>query len=243
MNNTCRICKKELSSSNHIESHILTRSQYIAPLTKSTSHKLLGYSEGKIFDPTHEIKDDKILCDDCDHMLGRYEDERGKLFKRLNESDFSYDNSTKAIDNLNSTKIKLACLADLFRCSITSRSPYQAISLGAKHEEKMIHFFENPEFCNPNDYPTIIFKLKMPFVFEAAQVPIQARIKGRRVYRTIMPYGWGWLTKVDPMDVDFFSRLTVDSLDNRALIVDCGDRNLTQSILNSAYKAILDAES
>ncbi len=224
-------------------SHILTRSQYVAPLTKNTRSKLLGYGEGRKFDPTHEVTDKYILCRDCDSMLGRFEDERGKLFQKLNESDFSYNNGIKLITGVSGTKIKLACLADLFRCSITSIETYQAIFLGNKHESNIIRLFNDPLSCAASDYPTVFFKFKTPFPFEAIQIPVRARVNGRISYRAIMPYGWCWVTKVDSTSSNIFEKLTVDKLHGKAMIVDSGDERFAQSILQESYKIIDEVES
>ena len=228
----CRICDVEINTNNSIKSHILTNSQYIRPLTKTTKSNILGFSDGEIFNPCHNITDNTILCKKCDNRLNLYESERSKLFK-ISPEEIIYDNKFHTFKNINSYKIKMACLSDIFRCSITKIKQFERISIGKKNEETIAKILQNCDCDSLSKYPVMIGKLKMPLDFRAVQIPHRIRDEGILYYETVMPGAWIWKIKMDGRTNQSFDKLSVDANGESAQFVFIKDEVVIKNILRN----------
>ena len=237
----CRICGAALTKENRIESHILTRAQYIRPLSAVSTNKILGFRFAEYtrqkFDPSHAIKDNTISCKPCDQKLGTYEDIRIRFTNKTQEY-FNGSNVARIIDHPFGSQIKLACLADLFRCSITAMQQYEDISLGAKHERLISEFLSGEKRINYTDYPLVLYKMKTPIRFDAVLAPQKRRIKQQIFYNAVMPGGWCWIVKVDSQRNTEFEELSIDRFQNKMLVVDSNDGQFVDMLFRKIIRAV-----
>ncbi len=239
--NYCNLCGTELFGDKKVKSHLLTGSQYVRPLTQDNS-EVIGLENGKYFDPSHNYTDNKILCRKCDLILGKYEEERGKLLK-IGDGELEFNNSIKMFPGIDGKKVKLACLSDLFRCSSTNKQIYSGINLGSIHSDRIKRLLLNPDNISFDLYPTTIGKVNFGIPFAAASFPIKCRIHHRIYYRSIMPGGWLWLVKIDSVNEPLFDKFSVDMYNLSSQTIDYGDPRIKNIILSSIYRDIKIMES
>lgn len=222
--NYCHLCGTALTKDNEIRSHILTRTTWMSPLLKGTKEKLLGLSIKGNFDPTHNITDNKILCKSCDNNLSIYEQERENLLKEITGSNFEIKTGTIQIEGFNATRIKLAFLADLYRCSITDIEIFNRISLGQKHEEKIKNLLLGiDKIEDPSVYSVILAKVKIPIDENGvSMMPIRCSRKVHKLntYLMILPRGWICIIKIDSQKNETIDNLSVDIVPSYTTLCD-----------------------
>lgn len=233
--NYCKLCGAELAGAAKIKSHILTNSQYISPLSRRTNKQLIGFSPDGEFNPCHIITDNTILCKKCDNSLNLYEGERKKLLDYLDSNDCI--NQAIVVPKINGELVKLACLADLYRCSITNISQFRDILLGNKHEYAIANILKAGH-SHRSEYPVLFAKLRMPLDFMAVHVPYRVRIAKMNYYRVAMPGGIIWLAKVDSRDNDYLNSVSVDSISGSAKAVIITDNNLSNKVLLETVRSM-----
>ena len=117
----CRICNVEITPKNRLKSHILPKSTYYI---KGNEYVILD--DNRILDAKKRATEKNLLCSECDHKVGRWEQERLEMFNS-NGSRPTEPQETQPVifgHGFNNEQIVLACLADIYRCSISTLEPY-----------------------------------------------------------------------------------------------------------------------
>lgn len=96
----------------------------------------LKISLDKVRPTQHGVFDPKILCNDCDNKIGKYDDYALDICRRFPaehirccDSNFEMDN-TFEMDNVDGDMFATFVLSVLWRASITSRPEFQKVTLG-----------------------------------------------------------------------------------------------------------------
>ncbi len=238
----CRLCGKPLTSRNRAKAHILTRSTWMAPLSKGTTEKLLGFSRHNTFDPTHNITDNTILCKPCDNSLALYEQEREELLKNITLAHFKSNTGAVNIKGYDAIKIKLAFLADIYRCSITTINPFTEINIGKKHEELIGKILRGEQKIEkPSMYSVILGKIKYPIAEEGVSMaPMKAphKIHGLNTYSMILPRSWLCMVKIDSQPNKDFDKFSIDSDLQSATLYDFTNNKATNAITRLILSSI-----
>ena len=238
----CQLCGKLLTSENRAKAHILTRSTWMTPLSKGTTEKLLGFSRHNTFDPTHNITDNTILCKPCDNSLALYEQEREELLKGITHVQFKSNTGAVSIKGYDAAKIKLAFLADIYRCSITTIEPFAEINIGEKHEGKIRKILRGEQKIEKSSmYSVILGKIKYPITEEGvSMIPMKAprKMYGLNIYSMILPRSWLCMVKIDSQSNDDFDKFSIDSDPQSATLYDFTNDRVTGAITRLILSSI-----
>ncbi len=221
----CKICGNDIVSSNKIKSHALTNAVYFnnMPLNHGGHLLVLQKKNGRInkADAGKFEKETGILCEKCDKNLKIYEDERTKFIRENTLINFN-GQLVKEFTNYDSGKIKLAFLADIFRCSCFKKVIYDGINLGKFYENKIREILFRKDTAN-NEFPIHIIKFKdaSGVCKKASMCPYRCKVDGINHYNCLMPNGWMWRIKIDKR-ISKYDNLT-SFKNNHILIYDGGD--------------------
>ncbi len=242
----CRICGVELTSANKRRSHILNDASYFGQLTLKSGEHLMALRKGQpIIKDMGHYTTERILCADCELRIGKWEDERERLLSSDIRSSEEFNNHPyMETVGYNQDSIKLACLADLFRCSVAQGKPYETVSLGEKHESAIRSMLLDGNAGSKYDYPVVLFRFndKYKTIDGVGGPPISGRgPDGRRIYKTIMPRGWIWVVKVDSQGCEFLEDASIGSFNNTIKIINYGDARKSKELW-SIYETVIDTD-
>lgn len=204
---TCRICGTPITTKNKIASHAISRSIYSDKMElKHGEHLLMLTKQSGTTveaDYGHFQTETGILCKDCDYSLSKYEDERAN-FMRDNEN-IAFESSHKIVPNYNPANIKIAFLADIFRCSCFSLECCKDINIGQKHTDKIAKLLRTKSPGECDDYSIWIFKMtdNDNLMNGAGMYPHRCKFNGLNCYRALYPGGWEWIIKMDSRKNDY----------------------------------------
>lgn len=243
---TCKICGVELTSKNKRRSHILNEASYFGQLALNSGEHLMALKKGQppIRDMGHYTTE-RLLCASCEAKIGRWENERERLLSSDIRSSKSFDRHPyMETDKYNQDYIKLACLADLFRCSVAKGKPYGDVSLGEKHESNIRSMLLSGDAGDKYDYPVVLFRFNDEYdtIDGVGGPPISGRgIDGIRIYKTVMPRGWIWVVKVDSQNCEFLENASIGSFSSTMKIINYGDARESKE-LRSIYETVVGAD-
>lgn len=190
----CRICGTEITPNNRIRSHILTESTYYV---SGGEYMVLG---NRVIDAKKRSTEKNLLCKECDYKIGRWEQERNEMFTSDGSRPTGPQRAQPAIlgYGFNNEQIILACLADIFRCSISTLEPYSGIYLGEKHEQRIREILFRGFIEDCAEYPVVIgrYSSEERVLDSITQVPSKMRLGGVMHYQTFLPGGWSWIVRV-----------------------------------------------
>ena len=243
-NKNCIVCGVTLTTTSRRRSHILTKSSYFSKQISKPGEHLMGIKDGAVItDDMGHFAWEYLLCDKCELKVGKWEQERERLFS----SNIRSHNNQKAepyieVTGYNQKYIKLACLADLFRCSEAVGCPYEGIDLGPIHTSIIREILKNENCNDPNIYPVIIARFNDDYTIidGASNAPLKERgPDGIRLYETLVPGGWIWIIKVDKRDCPILEKASLGAHKN-LLVMNYGNARKSKELL-SIYKSVRGA--
>lgn len=205
----CRICGIEITTQNKIASHAISRSTYVDKMKpEHGEHALILTRKDGILtevDYGHHQTETGVLCKACDYSLSKYEDIRAK-FMRNNEN-ISLESSHKIISGYSPTDIKIAFLADIFRCSCFSLECYKNINIGPKHTARVAELLRLKSSGECDEYSIWLFKMAddddSDLMDGVGVYPHRCKFNGLNCYRVLYPGGWEWIIKMDSRKNDY----------------------------------------
>ncbi len=244
----CRLCGVELNANNKRRSHALTKASFFDQPTIKPGEHLLVMSVGEpgVYDAGHHTWE-YALCKDCELKLGRWEDERERFLSSVERptKEFNEQNYIETT-GFDQEAIALACLADLYRCSVFTDDLYRKIDLGKKHSGRIAEILNSGHLRSFTEYPVIMWRYndQGTIVDEAFQLPYKIRFKdGIVAYETLAPRGWSWMVKVDSRPCELFEKVALGSSENiRTInagnIRDPQNRRILSGLIKAAYQTI-----
>lgn len=244
MPDTCKICGTTLTSKNRRKSHILTRSSYFnQQISRNGEHLMMLKKGEKIISDAGHYAWEWLLCGHCESKVGEWEGEREKLFSSdIRSKTRPEDQPYLETDQFDQNKIKLACLADIYRCSVTSGLPYKDISLGEKHESNIRKMLASEYADNKEEYPIVLCRFNSEYdkIDRISGPPIKSRgPDGIRIYKTVVPRGWIWTVKIDSRQCEVLEKVSIGSFNQTLTIINYGDARKSNEF-RSIYETIVD---
>lgn len=135
-----------------------------------------------------------LMCDDCDNrVISRYETYASKVFKGGVEIVIRHDPDRIVVKELDYTNFKLFQLSLLWRCAISTRDEFKAVSVTPEHAEKMRLMLSNHHPGEPHEYGCVVMIPEMyQEVRQVIMPPDPIRISGHRCFR-LLAGGFWWL--------------------------------------------------
>ena len=130
----CNLCGRSVMNGNGANSHIMTESSNSKRAINIPGSKLYRTDGKNVMDANKQLKHNGLLCRDCDSRLGTWEGERSRLFGKILSRDDFDETGMRLTSGYKQDYIVAACLADVFRASVTNRDAFSGVSLGVKHE-------------------------------------------------------------------------------------------------------------
>ena len=192
----CKLCCKEDKTllKSHIFPEFLYKSMY------DENHSFMVISSDLEKRPIRRYKGiyEKLLCESCERIIGKYEDYSAKVL---------FDNKEKRVSikkpfgfifhDVDYTKFKLFQISLLWRASISNRSEIGKLDLGP-HSEKMRKMLLNMNPGEVHEYGCSMFfipnysKEMVGFIYPPELIP--KKIKGHTWYRAIFcGLLWGYI--------------------------------------------------
>lgn len=193
----CHICGAKITPQNRVKSHILTKSTYYV---KGIEYAIS--SDNHIFDAKKRATEQDLLCNHCDHKIGQWEQKRLEFFTSDGSRPSKPQNAQSVIFeyNFDNEQIVLACLADIYRCSISNLEPYSSIHLGNRHEHRIQKILLAGTISDFTEYPVILgrYSDEEKILDDLTQIPHKLRFQpgGTIYYRTFLPGGWSWMVRI-----------------------------------------------
>lgn len=205
---TCQICGALITAQNKIASHAISRSIYANKMKlEQGEHLLMLTKKGEATvesDYGHCQTETGVLCKSCDQSLGKYEDERATFMK--NNEHIAFESSHKIIPGYSSANIKIAFLADIFRCSCFSLECCKSINIGPKHTKRIAQLLKSKSPGECDEYSLWVFKMTNTdddnLMDGAGMYPHRCKFNGLNCYRALYPGGWEWILKMDSRKTD-----------------------------------------
>ena len=197
----CRLCKKQKEL---VESHIIPKSffKYLYPEGKIEGNALWLVDGSKGIKRESWIGPyEKLLCRECDNMIGHYDEYGKKIF--IDQKPNFYPGTTQALlfENIDSREVKLFLLSLLWRASVSSLPIFSKIRLGPYYEENLRKIILCGDPASDDDFPIFIAKYESRELGEIAnkniQDPISHRIEGINFCLFFLPNTYQIFIKVD----------------------------------------------
>lgn len=179
--------------------------------------------DGTVSDANKQAWETKLLCDQCDKKLGRWEDERQRML--TSEGNRPYQTQDKQCGivgyGYNNGHIILAFLADILRCSLTSHPIYSGVNLGPKHTERILEILREGRVDDFGEYAVTLGRYSSENTILDGMVEIPCRLRLgpciANYYRIFMPGGWVWMIKVSQQSIEALDELAVTGHDIKVL--------------------------
>lgn len=218
----CRLCGSKLDSSNKRRSHALTKASFFDQVPLKSGEHLLLMNIGKpgVYDAGHHAWE-YALCGECEEKIGKWEDERERFLSSAERPTKSFKEQ-KFIETMgfNQESIALACLADLYRCSVFVDELY-GVDLGEKHSKKITDILNRGKLNNFTEYPVVMkrYNNQDEITDGVFQIPSRVKFKnGIIAYEVIAPRGWSWIIKVDSRSYELMEKVALGSCENIRII-------------------------
>lgn len=239
----CPICGVAIHSGNKIKSHGLTDSSYFKALQGNSPERVLGLrcAPGKIFDPYKYNTETYVICRKCDQKMGTWEEERERLFSSEKPPEL-FSNKSILLKGYSASKIKLACISDILRCSLFHTDLYRSVSIGPKHESRLINMVKEGNTGTPEDYTVILGAYNDPLLSKMSACPIRIRLSGINLYEVMPARGWYWWIKIDSRLDEKLSGYAVDSNPNGITIANFNSERLKNRLRKFAFDAIKNTD-
>lgn len=202
MERYCRLCGCELTKDKKRRSHALTNATYFRQQKEIRGGGRLELMSSEFLDKDaghHETE--YAFCSECEIKFSIWEQERERFFSECPRFEKEPEEQIAIeITGYNAEYIKLACLTDLYRCSVFEGVAYKKVSLGEYHTNKIKQMLLNEDAGDKTDYPVVLrrFNKKYKLVDEISEIPTPSKgLYGVRYYEAIAPRGWYWIVKVD----------------------------------------------
>lgn len=183
----CKLCRHDFEKL--ADSHILAEGFFRFMYSPGDNRALLS-SDGK--DRPKRIRIgyyEKLLYEECDNKLGRYDEYGIEVFLRRNTVPFPNTDQAYLIHNVDYAKLKMFLLTLLYRASITSRPEFSLINLGVQYENQLRDIIIKDNPGNDDDFPFYVTK------FESGKLPSETINKA-----WMSPYS----TKIDGINFSVF---------------------------------------
>lgn len=239
----CRLCGKEITGRNSVKSHILTKTSYVKQMPIETNEHLVGTStkNSNLFNASRSgITQKGLLCRECDNRLSPNEEER----ERLLSCDFDFNNEPiMSLRGFDQSKIKLAFLADIFRCSISDKPLYKDININHEHCEKIKQLLNTNDPGDVDDYSVILrrYSLRNRHLIDECTFLSELFVaNGINYYLIVLPRGWEVIIKIDSKPCEILSKFALCAND-KVWVANAGD--ITKSkIFNKLLQIVNNSE-
>lgn len=234
----CKLCKQEKEL---VKSHIIPKFffKYLYPEEKIKGKALW------LVDGSRGIKSkswigpyERLLCKECDGMLGCYDNYAKRLF--IDQEPIFYPRTDQALllPNVDYKKVKLFFLSLLWRASVSSLPIFSKINIGP-YEEKLREIVLGSNSKNREDFPILFAKYDAGKLGQIAnkniQDPISQRIEGINFCLFFLPNGYQIFIKVDKRNLpEPFEKITLKN-DGKMIILCRGEYEKSDS-----FKALLN---
>jgi|SRR4028118_333852 hypothetical protein len=198
---TCRLCRQERKL---IKAHIIPRSLY-APLFEDGSPVKVYSTEKGIYPKRapQGIYDSKILCDECDHRIGDWDNAAQRFLltplKQYGDPAAIEERGWFEASDFDYTRLKLFFISLLWRAHITSHPFFAKVELGPweRIARKRI-ISEEPGTVE--DFSTLLARYEHPLAM-ALRNPEYMRFYGLNYYR-FRAASYVAIIKVDKRPID-----------------------------------------
>lgn len=197
MVNYCRLCGCEITDNNKCDAHIIPRGilKIFSP-EEFGKLSLVGTDMSKRKAPQGSY-DNSILCRGCDNKIGVYDDYAG-IFVRNAQLTGHPSGTGWQIEGYDQNKLKLFFMSYLWRSSITERSEFAGVNLGAKHENRLQQLILSNLAGSVDEYTVVLSK------FRSAKdqvggilIAAKSRMNGLVYYQGDLPRMYKFRIKVD----------------------------------------------
>lgn len=143
------------------------------------------------------IYDNDILCASCDSKLGVY-DKYALDFAKTTPTTRHLSDLGWTLPGIDQQKLKLFCISYLWRASITTKTEFRGVTLGAKHEEAMRKMLLAQDPGGPNDYSLIFARFSSSTdPAHAILFPARTRLRKLTFYEGFLPNFYKFWIKID----------------------------------------------
>jgi hypothetical protein len=181
----CKLCLQEKPLR---KSHIFPEFLY-RPLYDPKKHRFHVLSTSPAVEPFTKRKGyyERLLCQECEQIIGRYEDYSSKVLKGGIEIEIRDLKDRLIVSMLDYTLFKLFLLSILWRSSISSLKEFSEIFLGP-HEEKLRKMLFKQKPGMSHEYGIIAFynPTNPEFWQDFLLAPDKSRINGHTFYRFVL---------------------------------------------------------
>lgn len=188
MSTRCALCLEDAPLRNsHIIPEFIYKSMYDE---KNRFHVLSVIPEEKNRLEQKGLRE-KLLCDNCEQRISRYEGYANKVLKGGVALDFQGNGNLIEVSGLDYNLFKLFELSILWRAGVSTLRFFENVKLGV-HEEviRRMLIAENPG--EVRDYGCLMFGLKDKTVVSDLMVqPVRIRLEGINSYRFVFG-GFHW---------------------------------------------------
>jgi hypothetical protein len=179
----CRLCHQNRPLRN---SHVLPEFLYAALYDEKHRYLAVSLAEDTPTVIHQKGLREKLLCGDCEQLLGRYERYASQLLYHKPVSTWKQDQRLIAVDDVDYVQFKLFLLSLLWRAGVSKLPEFNAVELGA-HESIIRELLLNDDPGPATLYACLIsvFSLHQSLM-QRTMVPfIRIRTRGLRGYRAV----------------------------------------------------------
>lgn len=198
----CKMCGQ---ARDLADSHIVPEFMYNTMRPRRNA-KLISLIEEEGFSPiatkTQRALRERLLCAECEGFINDHYErplvETWKSLQNLTPSgEFKYapDANGKVLGvtiRMNREQFKLLLLSIVWRASVAQRPEFSSVSLGAKHEPRVLKMLRNVNPGSPYDYPMTLVIFQHPAPVALPITP--RRIRGATIYQLIIGRVNAWIT-------------------------------------------------
>ena len=219
----CKLCQKEKEI---INSHIIPRAffEFLYPEQEEKRESLIMISKDR-YDKRRPVGSyEKLLCKDCDQMLGRYDDYAQQLLLKTPLSFYpNVGNLAYVINSYDYFKLKMFFISLLWRSSISELEEFSLINCGP-FEERLRELILSNFIGSEDEFSIFVTKfdsenLEVKKVAEASiLLPAKQKVEALNYSIFYLPKGYKIYIKVDKgMTPDVFFKLVLK--DKKPLII------------------------
>lgn len=209
----CALCHRERDLRR---SHIIPEFLYEAMYDEKHRFHVLSVIEGQQDWMEQKGLRERLLCDDCETKISRFEGYGRRVLKGGAEFEFQRDGSAVIVDGIEYRRFKMFQLSILWRAGVSTLDIFQNVVLGPYEEVlRNMLFHECPG--RQDDFGCVMFGLRngIDTIADLIVQPVKIRIDGHTCYRFVFG-GFQWVffvsnkPKTGPYSVGFlqeFGRL------------------------------------
>lgn len=186
----CALC---LQDSEIRRSHIIPEYLYEAMYDDKHRFHVLSVIEGQKDWMEQKGLRERLLCDDCETKISRFEDYGRRVLKGGAEFKFERQGSLVIVDGIDYRRFKLFQLSILWRAGVSTLDLFQHVQLGP-FEEALRNMVLHEHPGKQEDFGCVMFGLKngIDAIADLIVQPVRTRTDGHCCYRFVFG-GFQWV--------------------------------------------------